>query len=264
MTGYREVCLQTKGEICTHCGSDENIVVHHKDGDRQNNHIDNLVPLCESCHKSVHAGADDCENQHDALADRSKIFRSVGNVKTEWRAHTVYLNNHLSHKLSKTYKKLRWLLADFDFEMEKTRHYYPLVVHLGLTFNRASVRYEALLSWFATVKAQVVESDRFGNLFKYEQQYELRPTSYWQVLESPLLLAVIGIIAVVVRNLIGFGPPVNYLSVGFTTLMLTELYVNVAKMFLPEGETLSNKMKLLIFSWILVAATSYPIRSSPA
>lgn len=126
------------------------------------------------------------------------------------------------------------------------------------TFNRASAWYDALLSRFATVKAQVVASDRFGNLFKYEQQYELRSTSYWEVLKSPLLLAVIGIIAVVVRNSIGFGPSVTYLSVGFATLMLTELYVNVAEMFLPEGETLSNKMKLLIFSWILVAGDFLP------
>lgn len=126
------------------------------------------------------------------------------------------------------------------------------------TFNRAFAWYDALLSRVATVKAQMVASDRFGNLFKYEQQYELRSTNYWEVLKSPLLLAAIGIIAVVVRNLIGFGPSVTYLSVGFATLMLTELYVNVAEMFLPEGETLSNKMKLLIFSWILVVGDFLP------
>ena len=52
---YREKCLEAKGEECVACDSTENIVAHHKDGDRSNDDLDNLVPLCASCHARLHA-----------------------------------------------------------------------------------------------------------------------------------------------------------------------------------------------------------------
>lgn len=39
---------------CEICGSDRNIDVHHKDGNPQNNSIDNLQRLCRSCHMKAH------------------------------------------------------------------------------------------------------------------------------------------------------------------------------------------------------------------
>jgi 5-methylcytosine-specific restriction endonuclease McrA len=41
-------------EICERCGSDENLLVHHKDRDRTNNDLDNLELLCKSCHQKEH------------------------------------------------------------------------------------------------------------------------------------------------------------------------------------------------------------------
>ena len=55
------------------------------------------------------------------------------NVKKEWRALSVYLPDELESDLSRTYKRLDWELeADQGISIKKTRHYYPLVVELGL------------------------------------------------------------------------------------------------------------------------------------
>ncbi|WP_455448229.1 HNH endonuclease signature motif containing protein [Natrinema thermotolerans] len=51
---YRERCLKAKGEQCTICDATEDIVVHHVDGDRENNSLGNLEPLCQECHMRIH------------------------------------------------------------------------------------------------------------------------------------------------------------------------------------------------------------------
>lgn len=53
---YRERALFEFGEKCEHCGYNkyvELLDVHHIDGDRSNNLIDNLIVLCVMCHASV-------------------------------------------------------------------------------------------------------------------------------------------------------------------------------------------------------------------
>lgn len=57
--GYRERCFEEKGSSCTRCEghspNTERTVVHHVDGDRSNNNLDNLEPLCYSCHEKWHS-----------------------------------------------------------------------------------------------------------------------------------------------------------------------------------------------------------------
>jgi len=53
--GYRQKCISAKGEACKACGEERNIVAHHIDGDRTNNDLENLIPLCKSCHKTIHS-----------------------------------------------------------------------------------------------------------------------------------------------------------------------------------------------------------------
>lgn len=48
---YRRMLLASGAEQkCKICGQTENLHVHHLDGNRKNNKIDNLVWLCSSCH----------------------------------------------------------------------------------------------------------------------------------------------------------------------------------------------------------------------
>lgn len=47
-----ELFLDT--EACSICGESKKIDIHHIDGDYNNNSLDNLQPLCRSCHTKIH------------------------------------------------------------------------------------------------------------------------------------------------------------------------------------------------------------------
>lgn len=50
-TAYRQMIEKDK---CETCGATDNLVVHHKNGDHQDNHLKNLQILCDSCHNRHH------------------------------------------------------------------------------------------------------------------------------------------------------------------------------------------------------------------
>jgi len=64
---YREFALSLKGERCEICGSTEDIVVHHADGDRSNNELENLIPVCRKHHAKIHCGHDDVSEYVERL-----------------------------------------------------------------------------------------------------------------------------------------------------------------------------------------------------
>ena len=51
VVGYRR--LVEKKE-CAYCGSTNTLLIHHKDEDRHNNELDNLIVLCKRCHQNHH------------------------------------------------------------------------------------------------------------------------------------------------------------------------------------------------------------------
>lgn len=51
---YRERCLAVNPNHCSICGDTGRLEVHHIDGERDNNLLTNLKPLCGSCHSKVH------------------------------------------------------------------------------------------------------------------------------------------------------------------------------------------------------------------
>lgn len=54
---YRRKAFQKYEKKCLRCGYKEFpqiIEIHHSDGDRKNNSIHNLIPLCPTCHKALH------------------------------------------------------------------------------------------------------------------------------------------------------------------------------------------------------------------
>lgn len=53
---YRNKAFNHYGKSCSVCGISEEylLVVHHKDGDRKNNKLDNLVVLCHNHHAEQH------------------------------------------------------------------------------------------------------------------------------------------------------------------------------------------------------------------
>lgn len=56
---YRSHALSIYGKVCQLCGFNKNesaLEVHHKDKNRNNNTITNLIVLCANCHKIIHSG----------------------------------------------------------------------------------------------------------------------------------------------------------------------------------------------------------------
>jgi len=51
---YRQKYLNAYPEKCIVCSERDDIVIHHKDGDRNNNDLRNLTALCKDCHRKVH------------------------------------------------------------------------------------------------------------------------------------------------------------------------------------------------------------------
>lgn len=54
----KEFVRRTQLQKCALCGIDDPDVleIHHKDRDRKNNRLDNLITLCANCHAKVHRG----------------------------------------------------------------------------------------------------------------------------------------------------------------------------------------------------------------
>ena len=45
---------RAKKTKCEWCGSNKNLCVHHKDENRYNNDINNLITICKRCHQTHH------------------------------------------------------------------------------------------------------------------------------------------------------------------------------------------------------------------
>lgn len=67
MSDYREKCLKEKRRTCYICGEKENVDVHHIDGDRTNNQLKNLVPVCRYCHIGIHEPRENYQHWHSKL-----------------------------------------------------------------------------------------------------------------------------------------------------------------------------------------------------
>ena len=53
---YRDICFQLYDHKCIVCEETEILDVHHLDGNRLNNDISNLIPLCPTHHAYIHRG----------------------------------------------------------------------------------------------------------------------------------------------------------------------------------------------------------------
>ena len=64
-------------EVCELCGSDNNLDIHHIDGDWQNNNLDNLMCLYRSCHTKYERNKDKLELRIRKLTPR-EVWRLMG------------------------------------------------------------------------------------------------------------------------------------------------------------------------------------------
>jgi len=70
-------------------------------------------------------------SQLDRNAQKSQ---NATNIKKEWNVRSFYLSDDLDDDVTTAFKRLDLDLdgADTDIDLKKTRHFYPLLVELGL------------------------------------------------------------------------------------------------------------------------------------
>ena len=54
-SAYRTTCFEEHKKECVICGEDKIVAVHHFDENRNNNSVENLIPLCPTHHQYVHS-----------------------------------------------------------------------------------------------------------------------------------------------------------------------------------------------------------------
>lgn len=88
-------------------------------------------------------GEKDTDRQQDDTTDMStdsqndstsQTSQKAQNIKKEWNVRSIYLDDDLDSELITAFKRLDLDLseAETDVDLKKTRHFYPLIVELGL------------------------------------------------------------------------------------------------------------------------------------
>jgi len=72
---YRRIAFENLPNLCEICGSLNQLRVHHKDQNRLNNDLNNLMIVCKSCHNKIH---EKWKNLH-SIKRLKKLSREVKN-----------------------------------------------------------------------------------------------------------------------------------------------------------------------------------------
>jgi len=89
MTEYNGFTEKIKREIkerdggCKRCGYNYSLVIHHIDGDKNNQKKDNLICLCYNCHAKIHSSPRPYiyKNQLKRLVNQTKLLWRKKNQK---------------------------------------------------------------------------------------------------------------------------------------------------------------------------------------
>jgi len=119
MTDYRTKCLEAKGEQCEICDTVENIIAYHIDGDRSNNTLENLMPVCESCHRrftpvlrGTKSGLAGCQKSHVYIQIRGRYEKNGrGGPYTSQRSISTTSKTRASCWTSALIATSRWIVT---------------------------------------------------------------------------------------------------------------------------------------------------------
>jgi hypothetical protein len=76
----------------------------------------------------------DMNSSQSGAERKSQASQRAQNIKKEWNVRSFYLDDGLDSDLTTAFKRLDLSLSEADAEvnLKKTRHFYPLIVELGL------------------------------------------------------------------------------------------------------------------------------------
>jgi len=76
----------------------------------------------------------DMSSSESQTNEKAQMSQKAQNIKKEWNVRSFYLDDDLNNDLSTAFKRLDLELSEADagVDLKKTRHFYPLVVELGL------------------------------------------------------------------------------------------------------------------------------------
>jgi DNA polymerase elongation subunit (family B) len=76
----------------------------------------------------------DMNSSQSGAERKSQTSQKAQNIKKEWNVRSFYLDDGLDSDLTTAFKRLDLSLSEADAEvnLKKTRHFYPLIVELGL------------------------------------------------------------------------------------------------------------------------------------
>ena len=112
---FRQKCLEYKKQKCAVCGDSDEIEVHHIDGDRSNNSISNLEPLCASCHADVHNGGIEGYDYAEKLQTPNKELMT--SVSTRLNNSTIEYLKDVAEEENKT--RSRVIREHIEFTKER-------------------------------------------------------------------------------------------------------------------------------------------------
>ena len=95
-----EILRKTKifGDKCSICGSKEDLVLHHKDFNHQNNELENMQLLCKSCHIKIHGGS--FKNNVEKSIEPRKL--KVLAVKVEAEIHDAFIQKAMQQDMTRS------------------------------------------------------------------------------------------------------------------------------------------------------------------
>jgi hypothetical protein len=101
----------------------------------------------DSDQSEPHPEGDEKETANPSQSDKnSQTSQNAQNVKKDWNVRSFYLDDDLDDDLTMAFKRLDLELSETDagITLKKTRHFYPLIVELGLEQLESMERTEVM------------------------------------------------------------------------------------------------------------------------
>jgi hypothetical protein len=76
----------------------------------------------------------DMDSTSEQKVKKAQTSQKAKNIKKEWNVRSFYLSDDVDDRLSTAFKRLDLDISESDsnIDLKKTRHFYPLLVELGL------------------------------------------------------------------------------------------------------------------------------------